>query len=45
MKHDGRVRGALLTKDETRILSWSWEKTAAPVGRRDRPADRTRHET
>jgi WD40 repeat protein len=27
MKHDGPVRGALLTKDETRILSWSDDRT------------------
>ena len=87
MKHDDSVSGALLTKDETRILSWSQDHTVrlwdvatgqqigpamkhddwvrrrpadegrdahpvlvqrrhpAPVGRRDRPADRTGHET
>jgi hypothetical protein len=27
MKHDGSVNGAVLTKDETRILSWSEDKT------------------
>jgi hypothetical protein len=27
MKHDGRVTGALLTKDETHIMSWSEGKT------------------
>jgi WD40 repeat protein len=27
MKHEGAVSGALLTKDETRILSWSEDKT------------------
>jgi WD40 repeat protein len=40
MKHDGSVRGALLTKDEKRILSWSadgtlrlWDPaTSAPIG-------------
>ena len=41
---NGWVNGAVLTKDETRILSWSNDHPA-PVGRRDRPADRTGHET
>jgi WD40 repeat protein len=27
MTHDGRVNGAVLTKDETRILSWSHDRT------------------
>jgi WD40 repeat protein len=27
MKHDGSVNGALLTKDETRILSWLYDAT------------------
>jgi WD40 repeat protein len=27
MKHDGSVRGGLLTKDETRVLSWSDDYT------------------
>jgi hypothetical protein len=27
MKHDARVYGAVPTKDETRILSWSDDKT------------------
>jgi hypothetical protein len=40
MEHDGGVHGALLTKDETRILSWSlagtlW--TSRPASRSDRP--------
>jgi WD40 repeat protein len=26
MKHDGSVSGAVLTKDETRILSWSGDE-------------------
>ena len=44
MKHDLVVTGAVLTKDETRVLSGP-RQHAAPVGRRDRPADRTGHET
>jgi hypothetical protein len=27
MRHDGAVDGALLTKDERRIPSWSYDKT------------------
>ena len=44
MTYDGGVDGAVLTKDETRILSWSFDNPA-PVGHRDQPADRTGHET
>ena len=29
-QHYGRVNGALLTKDETRILSWSEDRTLRP---------------
>ena len=45
MKHNGVVNGAVLTKDETGILSWSENGTPAPMGRRCRPADRAGHET
>ena len=40
MTHDDTVWGALLSRDETRILSWSVRQNPAAVGRGDRSADR-----
>ena len=42
MQHDGAVSGALLTGDEIRILSWSYDNTVrlwdAATGRQVGPA-------